>query len=152
MTTRYFLSPRQRKIPQMAQRVRPPQAVCRVAKTFAASGDAPTVPAALANAGHLSSNRARRRHGAVRECRSRRSSSVKGLIRCNKVVIDHDDQIPLSPSREVYECSPFTAFGIMPPATRWNKYRCILATWMPAFSRYNRAARCLEAKISLLRV
>jgi hypothetical protein len=74
-----FLSPRQRQVPQMAQRVRPPQAMCRVAKPFAASGDAPAVPAALApavpaalaNAGHLSSNRARRRHGVIRERRSR---------------------------------------------------------------------------------
>jgi len=74
-----FFSPRQRQIPQMAQRVRPPQAVCRVAKPFAAGGDTPAVPAALANAGRLSSNRARRRHGAVHERRSRRNSSLKGL-------------------------------------------------------------------------
>jgi hypothetical protein len=55
---------------------------------------------------------------------------LKALIRCNKVVIDHDDRISLSPSREVYECSPFTASGIIPPVTMGNKYRRILATWM----------------------
>src|SRR5215831_17224970 len=111
-----FFSPRQRQIPQMAQRVRPPQAVCRVAKPFAATRRQCRrlwlMPAAslrtvlvvvtvrYMSAGHVETRR------------------LKALIRCNKMVIDHDDRIPLSPSHEMYECSIFTASGIMPPVTR----------------------------------